>query len=113
MALLVAGFVATPAIDSDNLRNMVAGALIAASVILFSDYQRLSGVRVRRIGFSGAALLVGLVVGTMLLLSASYGLVSLLPPWWVLAPAMLCFVLILAGGRRFDHLYRESLRRGH
>jgi hypothetical protein len=113
LALLGAGYVATPAIRVDGARNAVAGALIGASVVMLAGYRRLSGVRVRRTGSSGAIVLVGLFLGTIVLLIISYGLASLLSAWWVLAPATICFALLLVGGRWFDRLYREHLRRGH
>jgi hypothetical protein len=112
-ALIVAGFVATPAIQSDEPRNAVVGLLIAGCIVLLFAYQRLSGVRVGRIGARGGALLVGLLVTTLLLLSTSYGLVASVTPWSALAPAVVCFVMVLIGGQRFDRLYRENLSRGH
>ena len=112
-ALIVAGFVATPAIKSDETRNAVVGLLIAGFIVLLLAYQRLSGVRVGRIGTRGSALVVGLLVATLLLLSTSYGLVASFSAWSVLAPAVVCFVMVLIGGRRFDRLYRENLSRGH
>lgn len=111
-ALIVAGYVATPAIRSDNLRNAVVGLLIAGFIVLLLAYQRLSGVRVGRTGARGGALLVGLLVATLLLLSTSYGLVASFSAWWVLAPAVACFAMVLIGGRWFDRLYRENLSRG-
>jgi hypothetical protein len=99
VALITAGFVATPAIRSDAARNAVVGILLVASIGLLLAYQRLSGVRIGRTGISGSGLLAGLLVATLLLLSVSYGLVSLVSAWWVLAPAAASFVLVLAGGR--------------
>jgi hypothetical protein len=113
VALIAAAYVATPIIQPDNLRNAGVGILLAAGVGLLSAYQRLSGVRVGRTGIRGAGLLVGLLVAILLMLSTTYGLVSLLGAWWVLAPAAACFVMVLVGGRWFDRLYRENLRRGH
>ncbi len=112
-ALIVAGFVATPAIRSDDSRNAIVGLLIAGTIVLLLAYQRLSGVRIGRTGARGGALLVGLLGATLLLLSTSYGLAASLSAWWVLAPAAVCFVTVLVGGRWFDRLYRENLSRGH
>ncbi|GAA1121676.1 hypothetical protein [Citricoccus alkalitolerans] len=111
-ALIVAGYVATPALRSSEPRNAVVGILIAGTIVLLLAYHRLSGVRVRRIGVRGGALLAGLLVMTLLLLSTSYGLVASLSAWWVLAPAAVCFVVVLIGGRWFDRLYREDLGHG-
>lgn len=110
-ALIVAGYVATPALRSSEPRNAVVGILIVGTLVVLLAYQRLSGVRVGRIGVRGGALLGGLLVVTLLLLSTSYGLVASLSPWWVLAPAAGCFVVVLIGGRCFDRLYREDLGR--
>ncbi len=112
-ALIVAGYVATPAIRSSEPRNAVVGILIVSTIVVLLAYQRLSGVRAGRIGVRGGALLGGLLVVTLLLLSTSYGLVASLSAWWVLAPAAVCFVVVLVGGRWFDRLYREDLGRGH
>lgn len=111
-ALVVAAFVATPAIRVDEARNTIVGLLIAVTFVLLATYQRLCGVRVGRTGIRGAALVIGVLAATLLLLSTSYGLVSLLTGWWVLAPAAACFVMVLAAGRWLDRLYREELRRG-
>lgn len=110
VAAIAAGYVATPAISSDDIRNAVVGLLIAAGILLLFIYQRLSGVRVSRTGKRGAGLLVSLVAATLFLLSTSYGLASLLSPWWVLVPVAVCFGLVLVLGRWFDRLYRENLR---
>ena|SRR5690554_1376118 len=112
-ALIVAGYVATPAIQSDTARNIVVGFLIAVFILFLLTYQRLSGVRVGRTGVPGTALLVGMLVATLLLLSTSYGLVASFSAWWVIAPAAVCFAIVLIGSRRFDRLYRENLSRGH
>lgn len=111
-ALIIAGYVATPALRSSEPRNAVVGILIVGTIVLLLAYHRLSGVRVGRIGLRGGALLGGLLVVTLLLLSTSYGLVASLSLWWVLAPAAVCFVVVLIGGRRFDRVYREDLGHG-
>jgi hypothetical protein len=111
-ALITAGYVATPALRSSEPRNAVVGILIVGTIVALLTYPRLSGVRVGRIGVRGGALLAGLLLVTLLLLSTSYGLVASLSPWWVLAPAAVCFVVVLTGGRWFDRLYREDLGRG-
>jgi hypothetical protein len=111
-ALIVAGYVATPALRSSEPRNAVVGVLIVGTIVVLLAYQKLSGVRVGRIGLRGSVLLGGLLAVTLLSLSASYGLVASLTPWWVLAPAAVCFVVVLIGGRWFDRLYREDLGRG-
>jgi hypothetical protein len=111
-ALIAAGYVATPAIPSEEARNAVVGILIVAGIVMLLTYRRLSGVRVSRTGGRGAALLGGLLMVVLLLLSTSYGLVSLLSAWWVLVPATVCFSVVLVLGRLFDRLYRENLRRG-
>jgi hypothetical protein len=111
-ALIVAGYVATPALRSSEPRNAVVGGLIVGTIVVLLAYQKLSGVRVGRIGLRGGVLLGGLLAVTLLSLSTSYGLVASLNPWWVLAPAAVCFVVVLIGGRWFDRLYREDLGRG-
>lgn len=113
-ALIATGFMATPAIRSDDARTMVVvGLLMADAIALPICYQRVCGVRIGRVGPRCGALLVGLVAVTVLLLCTSYGLASSLNLWWVLAPAAACFVVVLIGGRWFDRMYREDLRRGH
>lgn len=111
-ALITAGYVATPALRSSEPRNVVVGILIVGTIVLLLAYRRLSGVRIGRIGARGGVLLGGLLVVTLLLLSTSYGLVASLSAWWVLAPAAVCFVVVLIGGRWFDRLYREDLGHG-
>ena len=104
---------ATPAIRSVGARHAVVGILLAAGIGTLMTYQRLCGVRVGRTGLHGAGLLGGLLVAALLLLSTSYGLAASLGAWWVVAPAAASFLVVLAGGRWFDRLYRENLRRGH
>jgi len=111
-ALIIAGYVATPALRSSESRNAVVGVLIVGTIVLLFASQRLSGVRIGRIGLRGGALLAGLLAVTLLLLSTSYGLVASLSAWWVLAPAAVCFAVVLIGGRCFDRLYREDLGHG-
>jgi hypothetical protein len=112
VALIVAGYVATPAVRSSEPRNAVVGGLIVGTIVVLIAYQRLSGVRVGRIRVRAGAVLTALLVVTLVLLSTSYGLVASLSAWWVLAPASACFVVVLFGGRWFDRLYREDLGHG-
>jgi hypothetical protein len=111
--LVVAIFIATPAIPAVGARNLVDAILFAVAIGLLFAYQRRSGVRIGRVGPRGAGLLVGMLVLTLVLLSTSFGLVSLLSAWWVLAPALVGFVAVSFAGRWFDRLYRENLHRGH
>jgi hypothetical protein len=113
LAALASAYVATPAIPSDDARIAVVGLLMAGTLVALLLYQRLSGVRTGRAGSRATTLLVGLLLGVLLLLSTSYGLVASLNPWWALPPTAMCFALVLMGGRRFDRLYREYLRRGN
>lgn len=112
VALLVAGFVATPAIGPDTVRSVVVGALSAPIVLLPYGHRRLRGARLRRTGLPGVVLLLALLLGTLLLLSVSFGLVSLLSSWWVLAPATAGFVLVLIGGRSLDRTQLDRVRHG-
>lgn len=112
IAVLTAVFVATPALPPGSPRNTASGVLIVATVGVLTVQQRLSGARVGRVGLEGAALLVGLLAGVLLLLSVSFGLSASVNRWWVFAPAAACFLLVLTAGRWFDRLYRERLRRG-
>lgn len=112
LGVLVAGFVASTAVSDNTVRSMVAGGLVGAAVVVTFSYQKLSGIRVRRTGSAGVALVVGLVAGTLLLLSVAYGLAASLSAWWVLAPAVACFAMILGGSRWFDRIYRERLADG-
>lgn len=89
------------------------GVLIAGAMVLLFGYQRLSGVRVGRSGPRGGLLIAGLLVATLVLLSVSFALAASLSAWWVIAPAVVSFPVVLAGGRRFDQLYREDMSRGH
>lgn len=109
LGLVVAGFVASTAVSDDTVRDLVAGGLLGAAAVGTMNYQKLSGIRVRRTGLAGLAVVVGLVASTLLLLSVSYGLAASLSPWWVLAPALLSFALILGGSRWFDRIYRKRL----
>lgn len=112
IALVTAAYVATPAIQPGNTHSVVVGCLAAAFVLLVSSYSRLSGVRVGRVGFQGGAILTGLVVAVLVLLSSANGLAASLSAWWVLAPAAAAFVVVLFGGRHFDRACQENLRRG-
>jgi hypothetical protein len=112
VALLVAGYVATPAISPGAVHNVVVGILAGAFVMLVAGYRWCTGVRLNRVGVRGGAVLAGLVVTVLLLLSASNGLTASPSAWWVIAPAVLCFVAVLAGSRWFERLSREDLRRG-
>lgn len=112
-ALVAAAYLATPALESGNLRRVVVACLAGAVILLAGSYRRTSGVRVKRAGLRGALLVGGLLVAVLLLLSVSFGLAASLSPWWVLAPSLVGFAVVLAGGRWFDRLYRDNLRRGH
>lgn len=113
IGLIAAGYVASPAIPLDG--SVILGILLAASLVLVLSHRRLSGVRPSRAGTRGPGLIVNLVGGVLLLvlISTSFGLVSLLSPWWVLAPALVGFIAALILGRWFDLRYRENMRRGH
>jgi hypothetical protein len=71
VALLVAGYVATPAISPGAVHNVVVGILAGAFVMLVAGYRWCTGVRLNRVGVRGGAVLAGLVVTVLLLLSAS------------------------------------------
>lgn len=112
IALIAAAYVATPVIQPGTTHSRVLGCLTGAFVLVVGSYHRLSGVRLGRVGLQGGAILTGLVVAVLVLLSTANGLVASLSGWWVLGPAAASFVVVLLGGRCFDRTYRENLRRG-
>lgn len=108
--VIAALYVASPAIDPESVRNVVVGLAIAFTVILSFGYQRISGVRMSRVGARGAVILGVLLCATLVLLSVSFGLASFDLQWWIMVPAAASFGLVLILGRWFDHQYREGLR---
>lgn len=110
--VITALYVASPAIESDANRRVVVQLAMVSTIFLLFGYQRLSGVRVSRVGLRGAVILGVLVCATLALLSISFGLASFDMQWWIAIPAAVSFGLVVILGRRFDFLYRDELRRG-
>lgn len=110
--VITALYVAAPAIEPEANRHVVAGIAIASAVLLPSAYQRISGVKVSRVGVRGTVILGVLMCATLVLLSTSFGLVAADAQWWIVIPVAVGFGLVVILGRRFDRLYRAELRRG-
>ncbi|MFC4460505.1 hypothetical protein ACFO4M_19120 [Pseudonocardia nematodicida] len=110
-ALLAAGFVLSPAF-SGGLRAALVPVLVLLTVVLLGYQQSTTGVRARGVGARAWLAFAGALVGVLVLLSVSYGLVASLSPWWVLAPAAVAFGIVLAANIAFERSTREHLRRG-
>lgn len=110
--VIIALYVASPAIESEATRRVVVQLAMASSVVLLFVYHRISGVRVSRVGVRGAVRLGVLVCAILALLSTSFGLASFDAQWWIAIPAAVSFGLVVILGRWFDRLYRDELRRG-
>lgn len=105
-------YVASPAIVSEASRRAVVGLAIASGILLLATYQRISGVKMSRVGAPGTAVLGGLTFAVLVLLSTSFGLAAGDARWWIALPAAVSFGLVVMLGRRFDRLYRERVRHG-
>jgi hypothetical protein len=110
--VITALYVATPAIEPEANRHVVTGIAIASAVVLPSAYQRVSGVKVSRVGVRGAVILGALMCATLALLSTSFGLAAADAQRWIVIPGAVGFGLVVILGRRFDRVYRAELRRG-
>ena len=111
-AALAALYVGTPALPDGNVSAAFGALPVAAAVTLALLYPRISGVRPAAVGMMGWAVLIGLLVSVIGLLSVSYGVVASLTAWCVLLPQAVCFVIVLFGGRLFDGVYRTHLHAG-
>lgn len=109
--LLMAIFVASPAVSNDGLRGTITFATALGFLALGLAHQRITGVR---LGMGGpiAFVVVALTVFTgLFLLSASYGL-ALVSPWWVIPPAVLAFAAVGFLGRWLERMQVGEVRRG-
>ncbi|MBY4131314.1 hypothetical protein HQO83_23240 [Rhodococcus fascians] len=111
-AALTALQVGTPALPDGIVGAALATFPTVAAATLALLYPRICGVRPEAVGITGWAVLVGLLISVLALLSTSYGLVASLSAWWVLLPQAVCFVVVLLGGRLFDSEYRRHLHAG-
>lgn len=112
LAVITAGYVASPAINNATASNIFGGILIGVYVALLLTSPRIFRVRVGRTGPRATMIMVGLSIAVLLMLSVSLALVSLLSAWWVLVPSIGCFVVTLGAGQWFDRTYRARVRHG-
>lgn len=111
LALAGAAWVASPAIQNQIGRTTTTGMAIIVFAVILVSHQRSTGVEIKRMAPSTRFAYILAIVITLVLYSVSLGIVSLTSPWWVIAPAVAEFVLILIVGR-FMHARRvEALRR--
>jgi len=112
-AAIAAALVASPAITDDGARSIVVGVLAGAFLAVGLSLPRLSGIRpARRAGVRPLFLLGRLLVVTLFLLSAAFGLAASLAPAWALAPAVVCGLVVLVGVRGYHRVSQERVRRG-
>ncbi|MCZ4516995.1 hypothetical protein O4220_00610 [Rhodococcus ruber] len=105
-------YVGTPALPDGKVSAALAALPVALAATLALLYPRISGVRPAAVGVTGWGVLVGLLVSVLGLLSVSFGVVASLSAWWVLLPQVVCFAIVLFGGRLFDSEYRRHLHVG-
>lgn len=105
-------YVASPAIEPEGSRRVVAGLVIASGLLLHVACRRISGVKLSRVGAPGAVILGVLMCAVLVLLSTSFGLAAADVRWWIAIPAAVSFALVVILGRQFDRQYRQRLRRG-
>lgn len=113
VALIVAGYVALPALWPDGVRWVAYGLVVCGGFAAQIAYRRIAGVRVSKRKVWQVELAAGAALAALLLLliSTSFGLVASLSPWWVLAPTTAAFAIALVLSRWFERIYREALRR--
>lgn len=110
--VIAALYVASPAIEPDTTRSVVLWLAIAFSLVFSFGYQRISGVRMSRVGIRGGMILGVLGGATFALLSISFGLASFDLQWWITVPTAAELGLMVILGRWFDRVQREELRHG-
>lgn len=110
-ALLATGFVVLPGF-ADGVRPWAHPFLALAVGGLLWYQHSVTGVRARSAGPRAWAAFGGAVVAVLVLLMVSLGLAASLSPWWVIAPGVLTFVVVLAANRAFERFTVEHVRHG-
>lgn len=110
MALLTAGWVASPALSSgdDGRATAYIGALVVG-VAFFLLARRATGRKGSGPARREWPLVVLLLIVTLLMYSVSLGLVSLGHDLWVVLPALVALVSVFLGMRALDRGARERL----
>ncbi len=110
--LLAAIYIASPAIEADVVRRVVAGVALGGIAFLVWGFQRATGVKVSRAGLPAQWTLVLHVLAVLLLLVVSFVLESLDLTWWIVLASAAGFLLTVVLGKRFHSQYRNNVRRG-
>jgi hypothetical protein len=113
LGVIVAAFAASPAVESTSTRSMLVTFACVGLVFLVLAYRRVTGFSVSRAaGPRSRARVVAVLVAVALLFLASMVLAATGAVAWVLAVAAAAFLAVLVGGRDYDRVYGEELRRG-
>jgi len=108
--LIAAAYVIGPALGEGYRTSIPVLAFIAA-VVLVALYYRATGIRISRVGAAGWGILAGALIGSLVLLSVSFGLVSFGLHWWVIVTAVVAFALVTWLATRFTASAVDRVRR--
>ncbi|MGO1973820.1 MAG: hypothetical protein ACTH2Q_12775 [Propionibacteriaceae bacterium] len=112
ISLVVAGFVAAPALPGGGARGGGFAFAAVALVVLVWLYQRQAGVKSSRLGLAGWQLYLAAVVVALLMFSVSLGLVSFGLNVWVVLPALVAGAATWLFGRGVEMSVRSEIRDG-
>ncbi|MBG6180714.1 hypothetical protein [Arthrobacter sp. CAN_A1] len=100
--------VATPAAGDNRSGNSTL--LIIVAIMVGYLYHRVTGVKLARIGWVAWLIYATTLVVCLILLSVSFGLVSLDLDWWVIAPTAAAFGAGTIGAHYFMRTVQSRIR---
>jgi hypothetical protein len=109
VGMVLASWVASPAVDPDRNSGSYAFALVAV-LLLLNTARRSTGVRHAALRSRGWLVGAALLAIAMALYSTSLALVSLDLSWWVIAPSLAMLIAGWLGVRAMSEAAREALR---
>jgi hypothetical protein len=109
VGMVLAGWVASPAVDPDRHSGAYVFALVAV-LLLLDTARRSTGVRHAALGSRGWLVGIALLAIAMALYSTSLALVSLNLSWGVIAPSLAMFVAGWVGVHAMSEAAGEELR---
>ena len=113
LGLIVALFIASPAIGNDAIGDTIFIGCVVAAIIVSGRYAKEVGAKGLRSGIHGVVLGAIFLAGALILYSVSLGLVASDHPLWVVLPALGSFMLVIWLGRLFTGVLEERLTSDH